>query len=114
MENQVNQMVICPKCKTEVQPESYFCPNCGKALKLKKISTSAVNQMAAYAVSLLLPPLGLYYTYKYFKLGTDGGKIIASVTVVLTVLSLFFSWWFLKNISIALHQYQNEFQSLGI
>jgi len=114
MENQNDQMTICPKCKAAVRPEFYFCPQCGKNLRSKSASISAGNQIKAYAISLFLPPFGLYYSYKYFKSGTDKARIIAWVTVILTVLSLYLSWLFFENIFAIYQQYLNQFQSLGI
>lgn len=108
MESQTIQASFCSKCKAPVQPEFYFCPQCGKSLKPKPISTSLANQIVAYAVSLLLPPLGLYYTYKYFKLHTNSGKIIAWITIILTVLSLIWSLILFKDILDAYRQSMSQ------
>ncbi|MDE2001793.1 MAG: zinc ribbon domain-containing protein [Patescibacteria group bacterium] len=104
----------CSKCKAEVLPEYYFCPNCGKKLREKPIATSALMQIGVYLVCIFLPPLGLYYTYRYFKLGTRDGVIIAWVTIILTVASLWISWVLLQDVWNTYTQYLNAYTGLGL
>jgi hypothetical protein len=46
----------------------------------------------AYWVSLLLPPFGLYYAFKYFLSQEPGARRVGWVCLILTGVSLFFVW----------------------
>jgi len=78
---------FCPKCKFPTLETYFFCPNCGKSLKLKPSATSALTQIGIYLLSAFLPPLGLWPGIKYLR--TEGGKakIIGAVAIFLTIVS---------------------------
>lgn len=78
---------ICPHCSAPVPQGSYFCPNCGKQLQEKPLSTSAMKQIGVYALSLLLPPLGLWPGIKYLRQQDDKAKMVGWVAIILTILS---------------------------
>lgn len=79
---------ICPHCGVVVTPEEYFCPQCGKKLKDKVPSTSVLAQAGVYAVSILLPPLGLWPGVKYLRQNDEKSKRIGIAAIILTILSL--------------------------
>ena len=66
----------------------FFCPSCGKKIREKPLSLSLMAQIAAYAVSVFLPPLGLIYTVKYLKQSETKAKTIGWITLILTVISI--------------------------
>ena len=57
----------CPQCHQPIQPDWYFCQNCGKELKAKPRSTTVLAQVGIYALSVFLPPLGLWPGIKYVR-----------------------------------------------
>lgn len=90
MENQLN----CHSCKQAIDASDYFCPNCGKKIKDKPISTAVGRQIFIYLLSLLLPPLGLWPAIKYLKQNDSKSRIIGFVAVVLTIISTVITIWF--------------------
>ena len=84
---------ICPQCHQPVSPDAYFCPNCGKALKEKPPETTVLTQIKIYAVSALLPPLGLIYVWKYYFLPDKKSKQIAIIALVLTIVMTVITVW---------------------
>lgn len=85
---------ICPRCQLPVLTNFYFCPNCGKQLRLKPISVSVAKQIGVYLLSFLLPPFGLYPGFKYIRQGDYKTKIVGWVAIVLTIISIFISIYF--------------------
>lgn len=79
--------LACPQCHEPVQPDWYFCPNCGKDLKAKPRSTTALMQAGIYALSAFLPPLGLWPGVKYLREENPKAKQIGMIAIGLTVLS---------------------------
>jgi hypothetical protein len=76
---------ICPHCNTNVSEMDFFCPNCGKKLKEKTLSTSLMSQILIYCLSIFLPPLGLWPAVKYLKQPDSKSKNIGIIALVLTI-----------------------------
>lgn len=89
MESQLN----CPNCKQQVSTLDYFCPNCGKKIKDKLLSTTIGRQLLIYLLSLLLPPLGLWPAIKYLKQKNEKSRMIGFAAVVLTIISIIIEIW---------------------
>jgi hypothetical protein len=106
---------ICPVCHFAVLETYYFCPNCGKNLKPAPLPTNTVKQIGIYALSILLPPLGLWPGVKYLMQKTSKAKIIGLVAILLTIVStLVTSYYFIgwankinQEVTKQLNQYQN-------
>ncbi len=79
----------CPLCHVAVKPTDYFCPNCGKSIKPKPISTSLLTQLGIYAGSVLLPPLGFFWGIRYLRQPGRMAKIIGSIAIVLTIITIY-------------------------
>lgn len=79
---------VCPKCNIQVLSVFYFCPNCGKSLKPKPITTSIEKQIGLYLLSFFLPPLGLVPGIKYLLQKDAKSKKIGSIAIILTVISV--------------------------
>lgn len=86
MENQ--PPILCPFCNTTIENTAYFCPNCGKQLKNTPSDTSTLKKIVVYAVSLLLPPFGLWYAWKYLQTGDYESRKVGVIAIVLTILSI--------------------------
>lgn len=88
--------LVCKYCSEPISPEMNFCPLCGKKIKEPPPSISPGTQILIYAISLLAPPFGLWYAYKYFKSGGEREKRIAWISVILTVLGVIAVAWSTK------------------
>jgi len=80
--------LFCPSCHTSILPAFYFCPNCGKALRPKPLSTSLGKQISVYLISFFLPPFGLGPAFRYLSQKGALAKTIGIVAILLTTFSL--------------------------
>ncbi len=84
MEENIPQTALCQQCHIQVRPTDYFCFNCGKNLKPKPLPTDAVTQAMYYIGSILLPPMGIIWGFKYLREKNQTSKIIGIICVILT------------------------------
>ena len=77
----------CPKCHIAVRPSDYFCFNCGAPLHPKPLSTNLATEIMYYAGSILLPPLGFWWGFKYLRQPDAVSKRIAILCMVFTTVS---------------------------
>ncbi len=90
--------IVCPACHQPVQPEFYFCPNCGKLLREKPLSTSLETKAWIYALSIIMPFLAfLAISYwpgvKYLRSSDEEVRQIGIIATVLMVLSTILMVW---------------------
>lgn len=101
----------CPSCHMIVRPTDYFCFNCGKSLLLKPLSISTGRQILIYLGSFLLPPLGLFWGWRYLRQGERKSKIVGLIAIILTVISLIITlqlaFGFINSYTSQLNQIQN-------
>lgn len=105
---------ICPNCNEILLPGTNFCPKCGFQISQVSTAISIGRQIYIYVISLLLPPLGLIWTFKYLRHPTDQKKRIALIAAVLTVVSIIFSIWFTVGFFQGIQQQVNSYQNLGL
>lgn len=98
------QMSQCPKCHVDVRLSDYFCFNCGQALRTKPESVSLVKQMTVYLLSFLLPPLGIIWGIRYLRQDGSNSKIVGTVAIVLTLISLAVTLVFTINLANTVNQ----------
>lgn len=77
----------CKYCGFAIAENFYFCPNCGKKLKQPPLSTSISKQIYIYAISILLPPLGLWPGIRYLFQKDSRSKIIGIIAIILTIVT---------------------------
>ena len=85
--------VVCASCGSAVPMFYTFCPHCGKPLNAKPLSTTLFSQIWIYAVSVLLPPLGLWPGIKYFRSSDAKAQRMGTIAIVLTVASTIITLW---------------------
>ena len=95
---------ICPACHASLAGGEYFCPHCGRALKTQPLSIGWGHQFFYYLVSILLPPLGLWWAYKYWQQNDQVPRRVAIVIVILTAISLIINIWAFVGIYNSLSQ----------
>jgi len=115
-QNTSSSTTPCPFCRVQIDAIDYYCPNCGKKVREKPLSTGIGRQVIVYAVSLLLPPFGLVWVPRYWKISGSGKKIALAI-IVLTVISLVVSIWiavdFVHAFDTALQKEMGSYPSLG-
>jgi hypothetical protein len=79
---------LCPKCHFVVNPDDYFCRNCGQNLKPTPPSISLTDQISLYLKSVLIPPFGIFGAIKYLRQNDGKSKLIGVVAIILTFASL--------------------------
>jgi len=114
---EVNYAEKCSVCSAPLSADAIFCAHCGKQMHEVPLSTSIGRQILVNAVSILLPPLGYWYTWKYFqefkRSGNNAAKIISIVSGMLTTLSLIVSLWITKDIMDGIYQSFNQLNNLN-
>ncbi len=81
----MDEIIYCPFCRQPVKTTDYFCSNCGKKLKSKPLSTSLSTQIFLYIKTLLLPPFGLIWGYRYLRQPDTQSKLIGLFTIIVTI-----------------------------
>lgn len=81
----MNEIVSCPSCHQPISQNNYFCANCGKKLQSRPLSTSLTGQIVLYLKTLLLPPFGLIWGYRYLRQSDASSKLIGIVVIIITV-----------------------------
>lgn len=86
-------ITLCPSCGRSVPQDFSFCPNCGKQIREAPLSVSLAAQIGIYAISVLLPPLGLWPGIKYYRHSDPAAKRIGTIAIVVTVISTVATLW---------------------
>lgn len=107
---------LCSACHFALSETFYFCPNCGK--RIKEPPMSAMKQIGIYALSILLPPLGLVPGIRYLLQKDQKVKTIGIVAIILTIISTVITLWFTMTLFNQLNQTMNiqkqQIQDLGL
>jgi len=110
--------IACPYCKRNVSSLDYFCPNCGKKIKEKPLSTSLTKQSLIYLLSAFLPPMGIWPAIKYLRQPDKKSKKIGLIAIILTVASIVITLWlttgFIKSFQKQLEKQLNPYQNLEV
>ena len=96
--NSASVSMICPQCHQPVQPEYYYCPNCGKKLSEPGLSTSTMSQILLYVFSAVLPFIGYLAISKwqgmqYIRSGEPRAQQIGWIAMAILVISSIFAIW---------------------
>ena len=81
-------MTVCQSCHIQVRPTDYFCFNCGKSIHPKPLSISVATQLTYYVGSIILPPMGFIWGYKYLKETDPKAKMVGLVCYIITIVVL--------------------------
>ncbi len=89
-----DNIVLCPQCQALNPAINLYCSGCGRILREKPLSATLLTQLGLYALSVFLPPLGLWPAFKYLRQDDPKLKRVGMIAVVLTVLSIIASIYF--------------------
>jgi hypothetical protein len=82
----MDQITSCPTCHQPVDPQDYFCRNCGANLKPKPLSMTFMQIVSLFIGSLVLPPMGIIWGYRYLKENDSKAKIFGLFLIVITII----------------------------
>ena len=108
---------LCSFCHFPLSENFYFCPNCGKKINDSLAPLSPTKQIGIYALSLFLPPLGLWPGIKYFFQKDPKIKKVGLIAIILTIISTVITLWgtinFVGKLNKAIGTEVNQYQDLG-
>lgn len=97
---------LCKYCHFPLEEKFYFCPNCGK--KIKEPPVTLMQQIGVYALSIFLPPLGLWPGVKYLSQKDQKTRIIGIIAIILTIISTVVTAWlfigFMNEVNIQINK----------
>lgn len=106
---------VCPKCHTPVALQDNFCPHCGNVL-LRHISIG--KQIWIYFVSVVMPPFGLVWTFRYIRSSYSQIRWVGIVAAILTGVSLIVTVWltmgFVNGVNQQVQQQLSPYQNSGL
>jgi len=90
--------MICSQCHQPVQPEFYYCPNCGKKLTEPPLSTGVAAQAWLYAFSIILPiicflAVSYWQGIRYARSPDPKAQQIGWIAIALLALSTIVTFW---------------------
>ena len=84
-------LATCTNCALPVLAEFYFCPNCGKQLRVKSITVSVGRQVGLYLLTLFMPPVGIPFAIRYIKQPNKKTKTVGIIILSIVILSIGFT-----------------------
>lgn len=107
--------MLCPMCHVAVRPTDYFCYNCGKNLHPKPLPTDLTTQALYYLGSIVLPPMGFIWGFKYLRDKDPKSKTVGLVLFLITVVELVFITVFsIKAVSSINQQVNKQLENIQI
>ena len=79
---------FCHGCRQPVRMIDNFCPNCGKKLHSLPLSASLSSLIILLLKTLLLPPFGFYWGYRYLRQPDHLSKYVGFFTILITFVEL--------------------------
>lgn len=111
-------MIPCPFCNTQIDATAYFCPNCGKKIREKPISTGLGSQILLYLLSFFLPPLNLILTIRYLKSPDPKAKQVGLISLGLMAVGIVLAVWIaagvIKNVNQQISAQLKQYQNIGL
>lgn len=82
----MDEINFCPNCRQPIQLTYVYCPNCGKKIHSDSLSTSLFSLFILILKTLLLPPFGLLWGYRYLRQSDNTSKIIGLIIIIITII----------------------------
>ena len=84
----MDETSFCPVCHQLVPISGYFCPNCGKNLRPSPPLTTTSVLITLFIKTIFLPPLGLYWGYKYLLQPDQKSKLVGYIIIAITIVEI--------------------------
>lgn len=108
----------CSQCGKDIKTGYNFCPSCGKQLRAVPIQIGTGKLVYVLLVSVLLPPLGLFWGIKYVFQDDQKTKITGILAIVLTIISFLVNLWaasyILGSLSSSVNGNIEQYRQLGL
>lgn len=98
----------CPACHVEVRPTDFFCYNCGKELSEAATPVKVIDMVGVLLGSVLLPPLGILWGFKYLRKNDRTTKLVGVAAIVLTVMVLWLALSYTQKLITTVNQQFNS------
>ena len=90
--------MLCSQCHQPVQPEFYFCPNCGKKLSEAPLATDVTAKLLLYSFSIILPiicylAVGYWQGIRYARSDDPKAQEMGWIAIALITLSTIITFW---------------------
>ena len=83
----------CSSCGAMIFPTDNFCSHCGAKISKELDHIGIGRQIYIYSISILAPPFGLIWTFKYLRQNHSQVKWVGMVAGILTLASLWITIW---------------------
>ncbi len=80
--------LTCPRCHTTVRSTDFYCYNCGKNLHPPPLQTDTGTLIILFLKTIVLPPLGILWGFKYLRQQDDRSKIVGIAAIVITIIEI--------------------------
>jgi hypothetical protein len=104
---------MCDICHVHVRATDYYCFNCGKNLHPIPPSIRVESQLLLYIGSFLLPPMGIFWGWKYIAAKDTITRVVGLVAICITLISLFVSVKLTMNFINSIGSQMSQYQNLG-
>lgn len=107
--------IECSKCHQQVNGNDYFCPICGYKIRSPPPSTTFWGIVVLLIKTVLLPPFGFIWGYRYLRQADNKSKIIGVAVILITLLELV--WGVVATVEIvdtANKQINQQFRLYGL
>lgn len=82
--------IECFKCHQQINANDYFCPFCGNKIRSLPPSTTFWGIVWLLVKTILLPPLGFIWGYRYLKQTDTKSKIVGVAVILMTLVELIY------------------------
>lgn len=90
--------LLCRVCHQPLQPQYYFCPNCGTKVQAVPLSITTNSQIALYAFSIILPWIAFIMITRwqgitYLRSNNAKTRQVGMIATALLLLSTIFTFY---------------------
>ncbi len=103
---------FCPNCGQGINASDAFCVHCGK--QLVDLPIGIGKKIYMYAISILLPPFGIVYFFKYFRSQNPDLKKVGTISLILTIIATIATIWMFVGFMQGVQNSLSSYSSLGI
>ncbi len=89
----MGNLFVCHACGSVLAPDDIFCSHCGATVASVVETVGLWKQIWIYFVSIVFPPFGFIWTWKYLRSDNFELKRVGIIATVLTVVAIIVTIW---------------------